>query len=108
LRRYRFNHKVSKSWINLPIISESNAHTDQNDGTPQVCLPTLVEPEWYLPGSCKNGDHALELATTFRPEVTSFDIQMPGPSAGSSATNFRVFTAVFITASANMRLKRLI
>jgi len=37
-----------------------------------------AEPGVVLVAEAENGDHALELATIFRPEVSFLDIQMPG------------------------------
>jgi two-component system, LytTR family, response regulator len=58
-----------------------------------------AEPGIVLVAEADNGDHALELATTLRPEVCFLDIQMPGLSGLDVATRIASFSlAVFITA----------
>ena len=58
-----------------------------------------AEPGVVLVAEAENGDHALELATIFRPEVSFLDIQMPGLSGLEVAQQISAFSlAVFITA----------
>jgi DNA-binding LytR/AlgR family response regulator len=58
-----------------------------------------AEPGVVLIAEADNGDHALELAATLRPEVCFLDIQMPGLSGLDVATRIAPFSSVvFITA----------
>ena len=58
-----------------------------------------AEPGIVLIAEADNGDHALKLAESLRPEVCFLDIQMPGLSGLEVATRIAPFSlAVFITA----------
>jgi two-component system, LytTR family, response regulator len=58
-----------------------------------------AEPGVVLIAEADNGDHALELAATHRPEVCFLDIQMPGLSGLDVAMHISSFSSVvFITA----------
>ena len=58
-----------------------------------------AEPGVVVVAEAENGDQALALATTLRPEVSFLDIQMPGQSGLQVAQQISVFSlTVFVTA----------
>ena len=72
---------------------------DESAARRKLARLLVAEPGVVLIAQAENGDHALDLALTLRPEVSFLDIQMPGLSGLDVATRISSFSlVVFITA----------
>ena len=72
---------------------------DESAARRKLARLLVAEPGVVLIAQAENGDHALDLALTLRPEVSFLDIQLPGLSGLDVATRISSFSlVVFITA----------